>query len=301
MLMILRLQVARAIKAFTLRIRGRSAEPRRPRPGSAEPLSPDIELAAEWLAASEAGELRPPGDVHSAAGWDSYWRAHIRVGLMEQGFSDMMSSDPDLPALLLERGVRTILCVGNGLSTEAFSLALFGFEVTALDISAVPAELLAGQWRDPQHPLHTIPGFTIDEANVVRFTETGPIETEHGPRMHRGDVNMYRGGGSLKSVTGDLVNEAVCPGPFDVVIERRTLQLFPPEERIHGLERLVARLASRGMFISQQHSGAWRPGQPSTHYAEEWLSSAGFVMRSYTDGADANSAPRLASLMFSTG
>ncbi|HVJ27736.1 MAG TPA: hypothetical protein VM493_09330 [Vicinamibacterales bacterium] len=260
-----------------------------------------MEMAAEWLAASEAGALRPPGDVHDAAGWDSYWRAHIRVGPLEQGFSDMMSSDPELPALLLDRSVRTILCVGNGLSAEAFSLALCGFEVTALDISAVPAELIADQWRHPEHPLHTIPGFTIDEENVVRFTDSGPIETEHGSRMHRGNVNMYRGGGSLKSVIGDLVNAAVCPGPFDVVIERRTLQLFPPEERIHGLERLVARLASRGMFVSQQHSGGWRPGQPRTHYAQEWLRSAGFVMRSHADGAEANSAPRLASLTFSTG
>ena len=29
---------------------------------------------------------------------------------MDQGFSDMMSSDPSLPGLLVRRGSRTILC-----------------------------------------------------------------------------------------------------------------------------------------------------------------------------------------------
>ena len=159
-------------------------------------------MAAEWLAATEAGALRPPGDVHDAAGWDSYWRAHIRVGPLEQGFSDMMSSDPELPALLLDRSVGTILCVGNGLSTEAFSLALCGFEVTALDISAVPAELIADQWRHPEHPLHTIPGFAIDGCSSVNSIQVdgdlaspGPITPRSGsgpPASSCGRTRMAR-------------------------------------------------------------------------------------------------------------
>ena len=297
MLLILRLQMARAIKALRNRILNPppTVRTRSTRVGAS---AIDQAEAAEWLAAMEAGHLSPPRNVRDAAAWDSYWTSHLRVGLMEQGFSDMMSSDPGLPALLAGRGVRTILCAGNGFSGEAFSLALFGFDVTALDISAVPASAIADAWRQPDHPLHDIPGFTIDDANVVRLSEAGPIAPEHCPPIHADAGSIRQGGGTLSFVTGDLLNADVCPGPFDAVIERRTLQLFPLEERADGLTRLVARLGARGVFVSQQHSGRWRPGDSTTHYAAEWLQSEGFATPL---GPESAVAPRLALLKFSTG
>jgi hypothetical protein len=93
------------------------------------------DLANAWLEAMKAGRLTPPRDVHDATAWDAYWTNHLQVGLMEQALSDMMSSDERLIGLLTRRGATTILCAGNGLSTEPLSLAVHGFQVTALDLS----------------------------------------------------------------------------------------------------------------------------------------------------------------------
>ena len=143
------------------------------------------EQAAAWLAAFEAGRLNPPRDVHNPGAWDNYWRNQIEVGAGEQGFSDMMSSDDAFPGLLTRRGSQTILCAGNGLSTEALSLALLGFHVTALDISAVPAEVIGRMLRRLDHPVHRIPGFGIGDDDVVTFGCSGPIDSELCPPMHR--------------------------------------------------------------------------------------------------------------------
>jgi hypothetical protein len=305
-------RATRTLKSLVRRVLGRSAEDRSPQihpkvPSGearlpAQPPSAAEQAQAEaWLAAFEAGHLHPPRDVHDSAAWDAYWRNQLSAGPMEQSFADMMSSDPELPSLLTRRAARTILCAGNGLSGEALSLTLYGFNVTALDISTVPSEVIASALRRPEHPVHGIPGFSIDDTNVVSFGAPGPIEPERCPPMHRSPHHLPKGGGTLSFVTGDLVNPRVCAGPFDVVIERRTVQLFPPEERLPAVQRLVARLADRGLFVSHQHAGGWRPDEPPTHYAEEWLRSQGFVVRSGLDRELADAAPRLASLIFSTG
>ena len=310
--MFLDVRATRTLKSLVRRVLGRSAgdpiPPIRADAGSdkarhqSEPPSAAQQAQADaWLAAFEAGHLHPPRDVHDPAAWDAYWRNHLSVGPLEQGFADMMSSDPELPGLLAGRDARTILCAGNGLSSEALSLALLGFHVTGLDISAVPGEVFASSLRRPEHPVHGIPGFSIDDGNVVSFVDAGPIEPERCPPIHRSAEYLPKGGGTLSFVTGDLMNPQVCAGPFDVVIERRTVQLFPSEERLPAVQRLVARLANRGLFVSHQHAGGWTPGEPRTHYAEEWLRSQGFVVRSRSGRELAESAPRVASLMFSTG
>lgn len=189
----------------------------------------DAVLAA-WMAASDAGLLDPCRDVHDRGAWDDYWKNHLRVGTIEQGFADQMSSDDTLLGMLARRGSRTILCAGNGVSTEATSLALHGFDVTALDISAVPAEALAASLRDAEHPLRRIPGLSMRDDGSVTFDTDRPIDPRLCPRMHQSDEYLPRGGGSLSFITGDLIDPAISPGPFDVVIERRTVQLFPAAE-----------------------------------------------------------------------
>ena len=256
------------------------------------------EQAAAWIAASEAGRLNPPRDVRDRSAWDAYWRAQIEVGAIGQGFADMMSSDTALPGLLTRRGSRTILCAGNGLSSEALSLALLGFRVTALDISAVPAQAIGRTLRNPEHPVHRVPGFRIVDDNAVTIDGDGPIDAELCPAIHRSADRAPQRGGALTFVTGDVMDPVVCPGPFDVVIERRTLQLFPDSDQVSALGCLIARLADTGVFVSHQHQGRWRPGEPRTHYARAWLTSRGFVFGSE---AESNSTPRLAHLMFSTG
>jgi hypothetical protein len=257
-------------------------------------------LEERWVAAFEAGQLEPPADVHSPGAWDEYWRTQLKVGALEQRFADWMSSDATLPPLLAGRGVRTILCAGNGLSNEAIALTVHGFNVTALDISAVPGQLFGAMLRDAERPIHRIPGFSSRDDGSVVFSATSTIDPELCPPIHRSADYPPRGGGSLLYVTGDLMDPQVFPGPFDAVVERRTLQLFPATERLAALDRLVKRLSNRGVFVSQQHVGCWKPGDDRTHYAESWLTSRGFVIASRKAPRESGAA-RLACLTFSSG
>jgi hypothetical protein len=259
----------------------------------------DLEMA--WLEACEAGRLDIPRNVRDSGAWDEYWRQHLRVGALDQGFNDMMSSAPDLPALLSRRGARTILCAGNGLSLEGLSLALLGFQVTALDIASIPATVLARSFGDRDHPLRAIPGFQPRDDGTICFSGEGVIDAVPLPLLHVSADFPLRGGGSLSFATGDLMDPHVCPGPFDVVVERRTLQLFADRDRPEALERLVSRLAPRGTFVSHQHSGRWKPGEPRTHYAEAWLTARGFALFRDSSGGEDQGPDRLAYLFFSTG
>jgi hypothetical protein len=265
------------------------------------PLPPEAQQRLKALVAGyEDGSLRPPHDVHDGAAWDRYWRAHLEVGLVEQAFNDWMSSDPQLVGLLGGRGARTILCVGNGLSGEAPSLALHGFDVVALDISAVPTESHRTKWENPEHPARRIPGFAVRSDEAWTFGPPDPIDPAMCPPIHKSPEYPNRGGGSLSVVTGDLMNPELCPGPFDVVVERRTVQLFPRTERPAALERLVARLADRGAFVSHEHQGGWRPGASRTHFAEAWLTERGFALDGW--GSEMPAAEgRIARLVFTSG
>jgi hypothetical protein len=243
----------------------------------------------------------PPTDVHDRDAWDEYWKSELQEHAEWLGFSDFMANDPTLPGLLTRRGARTILCAGNGLSTEALSLALHGFDVTALDISSVPAEYYAERMRRPWGKRHQIPGFAIRDDGSFSMGAPGTIDPEHCPRIHQSPECPNKGGGSLSFVTGDLTDPGLCPGPFDVVIERRTVQLFQPAERAAALERLVARLQTPGTLVSHQHNGGWKPGDDRTHYAASWLTSRGFIVLQAGPSAMHDACPRLACLRYSTG
>jgi hypothetical protein len=253
-----------------------------------------------WLEAMDSGRLNPPTDVHDAAAWDTYWTNQLEVGAPDQGFSDIMSSHGHLVELLARRDVRTILCAGNGLSTEALALALHGFQVTALDISAVAGDYMAAALRRPHHPVSRIPGLRFTDESIV-FADAGQIAAELCPKIHQTASHPPRGGGSLTFATGDLLNADVCPGPYDAVIERRTVQLFPQEEIELALERLTSRLAPRGMFVSHLHDGRGRPREHRPHHASEWAKSHGFTIDYEADLSTRRSAARLACLMMSTG
>jgi hypothetical protein len=254
--------------------------------------------AAAWLAAMESGKFAIPQDTHDSEAWDRYWSAQIEFGLMEQGFGDMMASNPEFIPALSQRGVRSILCVGNGLSSESYALALHGFDVTVLDVSSIPRAAFSAIVANADHSLHRVPGFIARGDAAVAFDGTAPIGRELCPPMHQTDRHPPRQGGSLTYLTGDVTNLAHCPGPFDVVIERRTVQLFKAEERSIALERLALRLGPRGLLVSQEHRGAWRPGDARAHFASEWTREHGFANHlAWND----DSADRGAHLLFTTG
>ena len=186
----------------------------------------------------------------------------------------------------------------GGLSSESLALALHGFDVTALDISDVPYLAFRASIRDPTHPIRRLPIQTVQEDDTVIFLPDQVIDPELCPPIHRSEGHPPRGGGSLSHSTGDLIDPEVCPGPYDVLIERRTVQLFPAAEQQAALDRLAARLGPRALFISHQHSGSWRPGEPRRHYASDWLKESDFT----PEGAsDAVGTARVARLWLSTG
>jgi hypothetical protein len=286
---------------------------REARPEQLDPLPPrstdDDTAQREWarrfaeryLAFVESGRLAPPRNVHDRDAWDEYWKNQFEAGPIDHWFSDRMSSRPELPALLCRRGARTILCAGNGASFEAISLAILGFDVTALDISAIPADFFRRTVSDPEHVLRQLPGLVLGGDGSIAFPGEGPLNAGEVPLMHIGPECPPRLGGALRHVTGDLSDPTVCTGPYDVVIERRTVQLFPREEHPAALERLVARLAPRGTLVSHEHCGAWKPGDDRAHYAEKWLAAHGFVFWWGPQHRVRESAERLAHLMYSTG
>ena len=197
--------------------------------------------------------LDPPSDIHSVSAWDRYWRDQVEHGLLP-GMCDLFAGDGDLLDELVRRNLTSILCVGIGISQEPRALAYAGMNVVALDSSAVAIELTRA--------------FPANEQYFQMFFKRATA----------------RAGGSVEFVVGDLMNADTCPGPFDVVIERRTIQLFPDRERPAALAALASRLAPTGIIVSHFHHGWWKPGEPLIHPAESWFIKKRFTISSNNGG-----------------
>ena len=191
--------------------------------------------------------LHPPSDLGNPEAWDRYWRDQASHRLTPPLF-DMFCFDTELVELMASRGLTSVLCAGNGISQEPRALAAAGFHVVALDLSPLAVQL-AQAW-DPQ------PG------ELERIVE----------------APLHRPGGTVEYVTGDILDPTVCPGPFDVIVERRTLQLFPPEQRPRALKALAARVAPDGVFFSHCHDRGWRPGTKPNHAAEAQFRLLGWTV-----------------------
>lgn len=186
----------------------------------------------------------PPSTVTDSAAWDRYWQDQLSHGVA--GIVHLFVDDGALVDAMRANGLTTVLCVGNGTSHEPRALAWAGFDVTALDISPLAAKV-AGDAAPPDDFL----------AALVGGRSGGP-------------------NGRLEFVVGDLCDPACCPGPYDVVIDRKTLQLWPDEDRPMALLAVADRLASRGIFFSQCHDGRWKPPAPPRHALEPWFVSQGW-------------------------
>jgi SAM-dependent methyltransferase len=186
----------------------------------------------------------PPTTLVDPAAWDRYWREQLSHGVA--GFVHMFCDDGDLIDVMRANGLRTVLCVGNGISQEPRALAWAGFCVTALDLSPFATEV-ASQAAPPEELLAQIVG------------------------GRSGGLN-----GHLDFVVGDLCDAACCPGPYDLVIDRTTLQLYPDADRPIAMQAVANRLASPGIFFSQCHDGSWKPPAPRRHALEPWLRAEGW-------------------------
>lgn len=175
--------------------------------------------------------LFPPENVHDTEAWDRYWQDQIAHEIGPELF-DMFCFDQVLVDVLYERDKRTILYVGGGISREPRGLAEVGLDVQALDLSPF----------------------------AIQFA-----------RENEGDQSSQQPEGALEFIVGDLFDPATCPGPFDVIIERRTVQGFSKDDRDRALRALAARLHPNGVFFSHCHDGAWKPPAKPFHATEAWF------------------------------
>jgi SAM-dependent methyltransferase len=210
----------------------------------------------------------PPEDVRDVAAWDRYWDAQI-AHEVSPVMGDMFSDDRPLIPYMKSRGFRSILCAGNGVSQEPRALAAAGYEVTALDHSQVATKL--AQALQP----------TAEYLDI--FVDASSRNSEEDATY----------------VAGDLFDPDCAPGPFDVIIERRTLQLHRGADFDRALQALITRLRPDGLLFSQAHDGGWRPPAPRVHPAERSLAAQGWLI--WKGNLEAAPHERLARLMVTTG
>jgi hypothetical protein len=191
--------------------------------------------------------LHPPSDLGNPEAWDRYWRDQASHRLTPPLF-DMFCFDTELVELMNSRSMTSVLCAGNGVSQEPRALAAAGFRVVALDLSPLAAQL-ATAWH------------------------AQPVELERIV-----EARLHRPGGTVEYATGNILDPTAYPGPFDVIIERRTLQLFPPQQRVRALGALAARLAADGVLVSHCHDRGWRPGAKSFHAVEAKFRQLGWTV-----------------------
>ncbi len=61
-------------------------------------------------------------------------------------------------------------------------------------------------------------------------------------------------GGAVSLVEGDLFDPAACPGPYDAVVEHRTLQHYDPRRQDRAIAALKGRSAPAGVFLHRAHN-----------------------------------------------
>ncbi len=227
-------------------------------------------LAASRLKAraDELGWLLPPSTTRDPAAWDQYWSEQVAHGLAPPLF-DMFCDDTELVEFMNRHVMTRVFCAGCGMSQEPRVLAEAGLQVVALDIS--PVALRLAQTWDPR-----------------------PGESE---RML--NPSLRRPGGTLEYVVGSIVDPSLCRGPFDLIIERRTLQVFAPDERQAALDALAIRLEDGGTLLSHCHDGAWRPPAKPFHAMEALIQNSDWAI--LTGPSVAKPKTRSALLVRSTG
>ena len=187
--------------------------------------------------------LQPPENLRDASAWDEYHYQHLVHGIGPP-LTDMFCNDRQLVRAMNDLQFRTVLCAGSGLSLEPLALAAAGFQVTALDLSARALRVIAQVPPTPDY--------------ISTFL----------------DAHQLRPGGNVEWVAGDIIDVACCPGPFDLIIERRTAQNYPQLADI--LTPLIGRLSYSGVFFTQCHDGAWRPPARRQHRVGDWLKAQGW-------------------------
>lgn len=182
----------------------------------------------------------PPQDRLDPAAWDEYWISQLEHGIGPQ-LADMFCWDERLVEAMTRAEMKTVLCVGSGISQEPRALAAAGFKVVAMDLSTTAMEI----------------------ARRVPFNDDD-VESFYDPKF-------LRPGGMVDHVVGNFLDPSVCPGPFDVIIERQTAQLYVNSGLDRAMTELTNRPSDNGIFFSHSHDGFWKPPAEPTHYTLSWF------------------------------
>ncbi len=212
--------------------------------------------------------VHPPANLLDADAWDQYWNDQLAHGLGPPLF-DMFCDERPLIKTMTENGMKSILCAGNGISMEPRALAAAGFEVVALDLSP----------------------------RALQVARTFPSSAEL--LAHFLGAGSRRPGGRVEYVVGNILDPVVCPGPFDVIIERRTAQNYPVPELARVMAALAARLSPHSILFTHCHDGSWRPRAEPRHVTSEWCREHGWVTWNGVDGTKPEG--RVVWLLTSTG
>lgn len=196
-----------------------------------------------------------------ADGWDLFWKYIISNNQFYYNdfFCSMFSDYNSLASLFKKHGYKTILCAGNGISLEPYFFANEEFSVTALDISSEANKFLANFPLNPSD----LRGF---------YQENYPGNKEPAGNFYQEEISKIK---SVKLVTGDIFNSDCCPGPFDVIITRKTLQCFwgkSGEKTFEGMQELLARLSPHGLLYVHTHNT-----DPWNDAMIEWVQSQGIL------------------------
>jgi uncharacterized RDD family membrane protein YckC len=220
----------------------------------------DDDLDLSWL--------DPPADPLDVGAWNQYWLEQVGHGIGPP-ILDMFCDDRELVELMKRREMKSVLCAGSGISQEPRALAEAGFEVVALDFSPQAIEIAKS--------------FDLTAEGFEYFCDPG----------------SHRPGGRVEFVVGDILDKSVCPGPFDVIIERRTAQTYLDHNLGAVMTALADRLACDGIFLSHCHDGCWRPPAMPRHFTEPWFRENGWTV--WSGDPDPSSSGRVAWLLTTTG
>jgi hypothetical protein len=172
-------------------------------------------------------------------GWDHYWAEKLDNSWMLRNLMDL--TQLIIPALH-ERGCRSLLCAGNGIDLEARAFACAGFAVTALDISPLATQFAAN--------------YALSAEELARFAYFAAFKDD-AARL----TTLIQTARPVTYVTGSLFDPTVCAGPYDVILTRRTLQLFSPERMVEAGLALLDRLTPTGVIVHHTHN-AYRSEEP---------------------------------------
>ncbi|MGK7903234.1 MAG: pentapeptide repeat-containing protein [Hormoscilla sp.] len=182
-----------------------------------------------------------PNDPTDVEGWDVFWKQMTSDYRVEYDLYPFFDESDILIPLLQQRGCQTILCAGNGIAVEPYMLAYLGFSVTGLDISSQATKYLANFPITPKY---------IKNFDYFQQEQQEETQTEFSEQV----IKKIK---SVKLVTGDIFQRQHCPGPFDAIITRRTLQCFwrkSPEKIFQGIQALLDRLSPTGLLYFHGHN-----------------------------------------------